>query len=295
MYRQGRIVGAQGILTDISRRKIAEERMEYGKETLAMRVAEKTAQLTKVVRRLSCEIAERRQNEQQVVQCRDQLRLLTVELLKAEDEERQKIASDLHDRIGQNLALARMSLDQALAASVSDPQKEVLSQACDYLSDAIRDTRSLTCELSPPMLHELGIAAALESLLKQFRENHKMEFVLVCEGKTGELNRAINSALYRMTRELLVNAVKHSMAKRVEVNISAAPSSITLVVSDDGVGFDASAGPISSDNKGFGLFSIQERIGHLGGELRVEAEKGRGSRMTLFLPLVELRSVDNAQ
>ena len=154
------------------------------------------------------------------------------------------------------------------------------------INQAIRDSRSLIFELSPPILYELGLVAALEWLAEQFCQQHQMTCEFRGDGRDQRLPENLEVVLFQAVRELLVNVAKHARAKKAEISVSRTGGNFLVKVDDNGVGFDDSlVDSASGRHGGFGLFSIRERLTHLGGTLAVDSRPGVGTRITLVAPL----------
>ena len=155
----------------------------------------------------------------------------------------------------------------------------------------ISQSRSLIFELSPPVLKEVGLNPALEALAKSLLEPQGIEWGLRSRGTIGEFNAddAICIILYRMTRELLLNAIKHSGASRVTIIVNRGPGRIMVAVEDDGHGFDPAFSledaALARAAKGFGLFSIRERLQAIGGSVRIVSVPGEGATVAMSCPL----------
>jgi signal transduction histidine kinase len=154
------------------------------------------------------------------------------------------------------------------------------------VEEAVSRTRSITCELSPPVLYELGLPAALEWLAEQLRRQSGADVVVHVTGQPPKLQEDLNVTLFHTTRELLANVAKHARATRVTVLLRCDRGAVSVVVEDDGVGFDpAQVRPNARDATSFGLFSIRERLKPHGGTLHVLTEPGAGAQVTATLPL----------
>ena len=161
-----------------------------------------------------------------------------------------------------------------------------LEEAQTLLDQVIQATRTLTFEISPPVLYELGLEAALEWLAKQFRSKHALKVEVAAFGPLIAVPDDLQITLFRSVQELLLNAAKHSRAGRVSVKLVRREDRLEVEVSDDGVGFDpARAEDSTAGGGGFGLFSVRERLKALGGALTVEAPPGRGAAFALTVPL----------
>ncbi|MHC4719961.1 MAG: sensor histidine kinase, partial [Planctomycetota bacterium] len=163
----------------------------------------------------------------------------------------------------------------------------VLNEVCNSLSQAIGGTRSLTFELSSPVLYELGFEKAVVGWLRrQIEKKHGIATEFEDDGQDKPLDEDVRVLLFRNVRELLINVVKHAQAQKVKVTIAKVDEKIYVTVEDDGVGFDAEkTAAMVGETGGFGLFSIRERMEQLGGRLKIASEPGHGSRMTIIAPL----------
>ncbi|MHC5033964.1 MAG: PAS domain-containing sensor histidine kinase [Planctomycetota bacterium] len=215
-----------------------------------------------------------------------QLRSLASEASLAEERERARIAADLHDHVGQLLSLAATRLAACLESSPPAPHAEAIAGASALVEQALEATRSLTSELSPAVLDHLGLVPALESLVERFQEEYGIRVNVTCRAAPALLAEDVRGFLFRAVRELLVNVVKHAGAKKADVSVACSGERLQVTVRDDGAGFDSSAiGPHWQRGEGFGLFSIGERLDYLGGKLEVKSEPGKGTLVTLMVPI----------
>jgi PAS domain S-box-containing protein len=228
------------------------------------------------------DITERKKTEEQFHAYQEQLRLLASELLLAEERERRRIAMDLHDNIGQMLALTRIKLGVLRNALSGNVHEDAVSGIVELIDQSIGYTKSLSFELSPPLLYDIGIEATIEWLAEQMQKQHYILFYCDNDGSPKPLKRDVSILLFQTVRELFMNIVKHSQAHQVNVVISRVADDIKIVVEDDGIGFDASQ--IDTDLT-FGFFSIRERLKYLGGALAIDTGPGRGTRVTVTSPL----------
>jgi len=209
-------------------------------------------------------------------------RRLTAELVKAEDQERRRIARDLHDGVGQYLAVSKLKLSKA-AESVQGRSKERIEEVLELLGQAISDTRSLTARLSPRVLDEIGLAPALQWLAEQGRGRYGLQVEFNCAGEVVVDDAQMRSFLFRAVSELLLNAAKHAQAQKVEIGLEADGRELAITVGDDGVGFD----PAKREDAGtgLGLFSLRERLDLLGGRLEMSSPSRGGSLARITVPL----------
>ena len=234
----------------------------------------------------SCiDITERKRAEEQLLASREQLRSLASELSLVEQRERRRLAVALHDSVGQTLAVAQMTLG-TLRQSVPDPESAArLAGVHRLVEQALRSSRSLMTELSPPVLYELGFEAAVEWLAEQAEQNTGIRVEVDDDRRPKPMDEPVQILLFQAIRELLVNTAKHSRARACSVRLRRYDDHVRVLVQDDGVGFDpAAAGPGAGESR-MGLFSIRERIAHLGGRMDIESDPGKGTRATLIAPL----------
>lgn len=230
------------------------------------------------------DISERKQTEEALLAYQRQLRRLIHEINVTGERERRRIASDLHDGLGQDLALLRIKL-QAILGARQRPGKRGLRELLAMVDKALREAKALTWDLSAPMLRELGLAAALDWLAEQIKEKYGVPATFVLAGQPQPLDQTQADSLFRMARELSLNAVRHSHCGHVKISLSFNEKSLTLVVEDDGEGFDATGLEGSLDKGGFGLFNIRGLMDAMQGMAKIESWPGRGTKVALIAPL----------
>jgi PAS domain S-box-containing protein len=235
------------------------------------------------------DISERRKAEDKIHSYQKQLRSLASDLSLAEERERRRIATTLHDHIGQILAVSKIKLGVLLDLAKTSVFVENLREIREYVEQAIQYTRSLTFELSPPILYDLGLEAALEWLGEQIEEQHAIHCEFEADSHAKPVSDEVRVFLFTAVRELLVNVAKHANARKVKVTVRKIEDNLSIHVADDGIGFNAAKMNFYLDeNKGFGLFSIRERLHHLGGLAEVKSQRARGTRIVLTAPLKTL-------
>jgi len=232
------------------------------------------------------DVTQRKEAEQKLLEYQQQLRSLASELSLTEARERKRIAADLHDRIGQALALIRIKLGTLKAGTHSAKKIESIEETIRLIEVAIKEARTLIFELSSPLLYEVGLKAAVEQLVEQIQDQHGIPISLEDDGRPKPLTIDGSVVLFQAIRELLLNVVKHAAAHRVRVSMSRHNNSVEITVQDDGVGFHVSRQAFTPGReRGYGLFSIRERLEYLGGSVTVESNPGRGTRAALALTL----------
>jgi PAS domain S-box-containing protein len=233
-------------------------------------------------------ITERRRADEKLQQYQQRLKSLAVQLTLSEEQERRRIAEDLHDHIGQSLALARMQLAAACKGiPKSDVQNAQFDAVSQSLLKAIQDTRHLIFELSSPSLNELGLAAAIREWMdEKIVNNHGLEAEFFDHTQGLSLNKDLRAILFRNVRELLTNAIKHARAETISVWLESRAENLEITIQDDDVGFDpCNCRQNGEDCGGFGLFSVHERMTDLGGKLMVSSQPGEGCKAVLVLPM----------
>ncbi|MHC4584307.1 MAG: PAS domain S-box protein [Planctomycetota bacterium] len=241
---------------------------------------------------VASDISARKKAEQKLLEHRAQLKSLASDLSLTEERERHRLATVLHDEIGQSLVFSKLKLDQLRASEPLGELTEALEDVCKHLGKIIHETRTLTFDLSYPILYELGFEVAVkEWLTHEVGEKHGITTQFEDDGRPKPLEDDIRVLLFRNIRELLINIVKHANAQNVKISLRRISQQIYVSVEDDGVGFNpAEVAP----NAGFGIFSIRERLEQLTGHLEIESEPGQGSKITMTAPLeCDKQSRDN--
>ena len=265
-------------IRDITERKRAEQALRASEEALR----QANEQLEGKVRERTAELRELNEN---LMESRDQLRSLASDLIVTEARERRALASELHDTVAQMLAIAKLTLE-ATGARLEGKSQEAVKRVVQLLQEASRQTRSLMADLSPALLYEAGLGQALRALARRMGELHALTVEVVDDGDPKPLGEDYRILLFRAVQELLHNTVKHAKAANVKVSLQSEGDQMRIEVEDDGVGF-LSSERCRGDGKreGFGLFSLRERLGHLGGSFEVCSQPGRGVHATLIVPL----------
>ena len=231
---------------------------------------------------LFSDITERKQAEEKIHKFQQRLRSLTSQISLTEEQERRRLAICLHDQISQTLAVIRLKL-AALQQPPFDGYTKQVASILELVDQAIQRTRSLTFDLSPPILYELGLEAALEWLAEQFQKQHDIIFKVEDDGKPKPLADTCRGLLFMAVRELFINVIKHANAQNVSISIQRVGKKVRVIVQDDGVGFNSSQ--IERQTNGFGLFSIRERLRYIGGNFNLKSRCGHGTRVSLVAPL----------
>jgi signal transduction histidine kinase len=250
-------------------------------------LAERTEALRRAQECLDLEINQNREARLRIEEDRSQLRRLATELSLAEARERREIAVALHDDIIQEFAFIKLRIAQFRGDAVFYGFERNLEEILALLERAIRQTRKLTFDLSPPVLYDLGLSAALEWLAERYLQRHNLRVELDLRLDQPErLSEALRVTAYKCVQELLTNVVKYAGVETARLLLQRDGPSLILEVADRGKGFDADrpTRPAGAQN-GFGLFSIRERLRSLGGEMILRSSPGAGTTVHLMLPV----------
>jgi PAS domain S-box-containing protein len=276
----GRIIRTIGSVVNITQRKQAEDAMRRSEE----HYRELADELEQMVEQRTADLEQRSL----------QLRATAAELTQAEERERKRLAQAIHDDLQQLLVGARFCAE-TLAGSVGKDSQEAVQQLNQFLKEAIESTRSLTFELSPPILNNNGLARSLHYLGQQMEIRHGLKVSVRVDEEADLDVEGLKILLFQATRELLFNVVKHAHVKTAEVEMRRLKANlIQITVSDSGAGFDPEQANSSDAQRGFGLFSIRGRLELIGGRLEIKSIPGSGSRFTIMAPLSKSASAKKA-
>ena len=229
----------------------------------------------------------RRMMEAALRDSEERLRVLTSYLLKAQEEERLRIAHELHDELGQAMAVLKIQLTSVRQAMGKDQTrlKGSLTSTCQYVDQIVENVRRLSHNLSPAILEDLGLCAALRWLFNSFSEQNNIHITLVMEDIDRLFCHQSQLIIYRIFQEIFANIGKHSQATQVSVRIQKRNGEVTIAVEDNGQGFDIQeVNARSETQKGMGLTTMEERARMLGRPLERTSQKGQGTRIAFAVP-----------
>ncbi len=233
------------------------------------------------------DITERKRAEQRILEHQTRLKQLAAQLTLVSEQERRRIAGEIHDEISQTLAMAKNKLDALRISPPSEGSFAEMEQISSYIKKVIQETRTLTFELSNPILYELGFEAAVADWLKDnVQEKHGIATEFHDDGLPKPLDDDLKAMLFRNVRELLTNCIKHAKAGKIMVGLRRIDDSMEIAVEDNGVGFDpAQTRTITGKKTSFGLFSIRENMENIRGRFEIESKLGAGCKAIMTVPL----------
>jgi PAS domain S-box-containing protein len=272
----GRIVGTH---FDLSERKRAEEALRRAHEQLEIRVKERTAELALANASLREEMLERERAE------RARTELLS-RLVFAQEDERRRIAREMHDQFGEQLTALGLGIRTLKDSCGSDPRLAPHVSHLEKVAQQLdRDVDHLVWELRPTALDDLGLRAALANYVQDWSVRVGVRADLHTTGLSSErLTSEVETTLYRIAQEALNNIAKHARAENVDVILERRPDYVSLIIEDDGVGFDQPAP--GSLHQGFGLLGMQERAALVGATVQIESAAGEGTTIIVRMPVV---------
>jgi signal transduction histidine kinase len=208
----------------------------------------------------------------------DRIRHLSRRLLGEQEAERARIARELHDDINQQLAILSLDLDRLRSDQLQLHSAKRLSRALETVQGISTSVRELSHRLHPSMLQMVGLVAALDNLRHDLSPPHLS--IAFCHRNVPEIDQNIALCVFRVAQEALVNAVKHSGAGQIWIDLAGGPFTVALTITDDGKGFDINGLP----NAGLGLISMRERVASVGGVLEIHSTPGMGTRLRVTVP-----------
>jgi two-component system sensor histidine kinase UhpB len=215
---------------------------------------------------------------------REQVGWLSRQVLTAQEEERQRIARELHDETAQSLTSLLIGLRMIEKATTPQDISARVAELRAQTGRTLEEVRKMAVDLRPSTLDDLGLAAALQWYTHDFARRTRTQVRLTANGLNRRLSDDVEVVVYRIVQEALTNVAKHADARSVDVSVTCAQSYLEAAITDDGRGFDVDA-IMSSRERGLGLFGMQERVALVGGTLQMSSQPGRGCRVSMSIPL----------
>jgi len=229
------------------------------------------------------DITRHKRMEESLRASREQLRAFAARLDQVREEERMRVAREIHDELGQALTILKMDLAwlQGKTNGNDGPRKKIKSMISD-VDQTIEHVRRIVSELRPSILDEMGLTAALEWHVSQFQERTGIRGVFECRSDNVNLPQDTAAALFRVVQEALTNVMRHANARQVRVAMKSAGRVLRIVITDDGKGLSRQQ---MSDLKSFGIVGMRERVHRIGGEFNIFSGPGRGTRLEIVAPI----------
>lgn len=263
----GQFVGVSKVIRDISERKRAETLLHQAHEALELKVQERTAEL-------------RRAN--------NSLRELSGRLMQVQEEERSRLARDLHDEVGQLLTALKIDLQDIQHGEVGETRFDSLTDSLVLVDHLLTQVRTLALDLRPSLLDDLGLVPALRWYANRQATRNGWTLSLSVDEMTGRVPAPIEVACFRVVQEALTNIAKYARAKTIDLTLRRQDEEVTLILQDDGVGFDVlSARQRAQGGESIGLLGMEERVRLAGGKLVILSAPGQGTRLQLCFSLTE--------
>ena len=228
----------------------------------------------------SCvDVTDRKQTEQELEQYRKDLKKASAELMLAEERERQRLAEDVHDGLGQALFRARMKIDQL---AIADAREKEVGTILEEMAGMMN---TMTFELSPPVLRKLGLCAAVKWLARNMQKRYELVVEIENDVQDIPIDEPVALILFRSVREVLINVAKHAQTNRANLSLRRIDHTLQIEIEDHGRGFNVADQSHHVESGHFGLFSVRERIEYVGGTFMIQSARGAGARVILTAPL----------
>lgn len=256
---------------------------------LELRVQERTRELVDANGQLKHEIVQRQQSEEALHKSEKAQRLLSSQLLAAQENERRRIALDIHDNVSQTLVAMKFRIEHALDDFDNGKHntEELSKILVPVIQDSIDEVRDIYMRLRPSILDDLGLLATLTWLSRDFQSaNPDIAFESDIDIEDSDIQEKLKVVIFRVVQEALDNVARHSQAGQVYVNLRRQGDTLALTVQDDGIGLNLEEVMTVDDSlRGMGLSGMLERVELVGGALRIDGEKGKGTRIQASWPV----------
>lgn len=263
----GQFVGVSKVIRDISERKRGETLLQQTHEALEIKVLERTAELSAA---------------------NHSLRILSSQLMQVQEEERSRLARDLHDEVGQLLTALKIDLQDIQHGEVRDARFSPLTDSLELVDRLLTQVRTLALDLRPSLLDDLGLVPALRWYANRQAVRNGWILSLSVEGMDRRIPSPIEVTCFRVVQEALTNIAKYSRAKTIDLALRQKGEDITLVIQDDGVGFNVRlARRRAQSGESIGLLGMEERVRLAGGSFVISSAPGEGTRLELCFSLTE--------
>jgi signal transduction histidine kinase len=270
------------IVADVTALHLAREALHAVNAELETRVSARTGELADANRDLQNEIMRREAAEQALRRSRNELAILSRQQIAAQENERKRIARELHDSVGQQLSAIKYGLERielAQQTRIPESQRQVLRRSITGLQDVLEELRSIAMNLRPAMLDDLGAASAVSWFCREFAQSYPtLQLQEAVSVRDADVPERLGTAVFRSVQELLNNVAKHAQAHKVMVSLSRRVDRLVLEVDDDGIGLGPGGATARAFGSGRGIHNLRERAEMTGGQFTLSsAESGTGS------------------
>ncbi len=288
--KEGRAEYVNGLMVDVTEQKKMEEKLQRSHDEMERHVEERTAELTKINKKLQVEITERKELYGALRESKRTLRRMSTHLIRAQEKERKRVALELHDELGQALSLLKLKIGSIKKALPQDQTglKNECKGISDYIVQMIENVRRLSRDLSPRIIEDLGLSSALRWLAESSARHMNIELLFEMDDIDSLLSPEAQVTLYRIFQEAITNIVKYAKATRIWISTRKGEikNILTFILKDNGVGFDLEHfEEYISTEKGLGLAAMDERAKMLGGSFEISSQKGIGTTITISVPI----------
>jgi signal transduction histidine kinase len=265
---------------ELIRRRQAEGALQRLNLELEQRITQRTNQLQN-------ELAARNLAEQQLLENQRQLRALSAEMSIVTERERHRVAAELHDNLGHTLAVVSNQLGMLRMSCPCEADKARMDNIRALVKESINYSRNLIGQLNSPFFSGVSFPSAVEWMANDILQAGNIEVSMTLSDPPERMGEDVRLILYKALEETLVNVVKHAAARNVEINVRSAPDDVTIEVKDDGIGFDTAtvSRHSAAGRSGLGLFILKERLALLSGTYAIASAPGRGTHVTLSVPV----------
>ena len=228
-----------------------------------------------------------------------QRQLLGLKIIKAQEDERQRVARDIHDGPAQlmsNVVLKAEICERMIDVDL-DKAREELKNLKKIVRESLQDVRKIIYNLRPMSLDDLGLIPTLQRYIMTFQEDTGISVAFKTRGASEDIKPVISLTVFRIVQEAINNIIKHAGAKNVSIDLEFREESLKLFIFDDGLGFNMEKLKVRTDDmsSGFGLLGMKERIELLGGDFNISSEQGKGTRLNIAIPFIQEEGDTNEQ
>ncbi|BAY13161.1 sensor histidine kinase [Calothrix sp. NIES-2098] len=269
----------QELRQQITQRQQAENALQLVNDELETRVKHRTLELAQINEELKTEIAQR-------LKAQKRLQTLSGKLIEAQETERRRLARELHDEIGQALTAVKINLQTFQHSSNLSEAELPLQESIDIVEVALQQVRSLSLDLRPSLLDDLGLVVALRWYIDRQTQRSGIIGELVSQPLETKLSANLETTCFRIVQEALTNVVRHAKAQRVIVELWQQDTQLHLIIRDDGIGFDVNLAREKATKGGsLGLLGMEERVVLIGGQIDIKSVPQHGSKIHAIFPL----------